>query len=446
MEKIKIFLNLFVFLFSFSVFAAGGFEKPVLWSAKAAQRGGAYTSSVVGAEALYFNPAGLIQDEKKEFSGALSVASNTLGAAIIEDNNEVTNTPLPVTPIAILYAQQIDSNSAFGLGLYTIGGLNVGFDNVNLAALGSEFTSFKPDAFAKMMMMEVGLGYSRKLNSNLSFGVTLRADYVRADIGDIQVIRLPDNTVLGVSEVAFEEMDSFNLGAFILGLKYISDDEKTGFGLNYRSKLNIDLRGDGSGKLVYSNAGATMTGLNPGQIYDMKGSRTDFSTSLPEALTFSFHRKVTEKNTLHLEYTWSEYSNNEAMRIDGTMTDPLGNTVQVPDQIFKWHDMHDFKIGWTNTSIEKWILGGGYVFTLPVTNRKYAGSTNAAPGNFHHFYFGAGRMFDNFRIDGAAEYYEGSGKGASAALQNPDGSVINSVEGVSSAKAYAVTFAGSYFF
>lgn len=446
MEKIKTLLNIYLVFSSVSVFAAGGFEKPVLWSAKAAQRGGAYTSSVTGAEALYFNPAGLIQQEKKEFSGALSVASNTLGAAIIEDNKEVTNTPFPVTPIAIMYAQQIDAQSAFGLGLYTVGGLNVGFDDVNLGALGGEFSNFKPDAFAKMMMMEVGLGYARKLNSNLSFGATLRADYVRADIGDIQVIRAPDNTVLGVSEVAFEEMDSFSLGAFILGLKYTSDDEKTALGVNYRSKFNIDLRGDASGKVVYSNAGAGVTGLNAGQIYEMKGSRTDFSTSLPEAVTFSLNRVVTDNNTLYLEYTWTEYSNNEAMRIDGTMTDPLGNSKQTPDQIFKWHDMHDFKIGWTNTAIEKWILGGGYVFTLPVTNKKFAGSTNAAPGNFHHFYLGAGRMFKDFRIDGAAEYYEGSGKGASAAAQNSDGSIINAVKGVSSAQAYAVTLSGSYYY
>ncbi len=446
MEKIKIILNICFIFSSASAFAAGGFEKPVLWSAKAAQRGGAYTSSVTGAEALYFNPAGLIQAEKKEFSGALSVASNTLGAAIIEDNQTVTNTPFPVTPVAIMYAQQIDAQSAFGLGLYTVGGLNVGFDNVNLEALGTEFTGFKPDAFAKMMMMEVGLGYARKLNSNLTLGATLRADYVRADIGDIQVIRAPDDTVLAVNEVAFEEMDSFSLGAFILGLKYTSDDKRTGLGVNYRSKFNIDLRGDASGKIVYSNAGAGATGLNAGQIYDMKGSRTDFSTSLPEALTFSFNRQITNNNTLYLEYTWTEYSNNEAMRIDGTMTDPTEAVMDTPDQIFKWHDMHDFKIGWTNTSIEKWILGGGYVFTLPVTNRKFAGSTNAAPGNFHHFYLGAGRAFDHFRIDGAAEYYEGSGKGASAAAQNANGTIVKAVEGVSSAKAYAVTLSGSYFF
>lgn len=206
MEKIKIILNICFIFSSASAFAAGGFEKPVLWSAKAAQRGGAYTSSVTGAEALYFNPAGLIQAEKKEFSGALSVASNTLGAAIIEDNQTVTNTPFPVTPVAIMYAQQIDAQSAFGLGFYTVGGLNVGFDNVNLEALGTEFSGFKPDAFAKMMMMEVGLGYARKLNSNLTLGATLRADYVRADIGDIQVIRAPDDTVLAVNEVAFEEI------------------------------------------------------------------------------------------------------------------------------------------------------------------------------------------------------------------------------------------------
>lgn len=427
-------------LFTSQVFAAGGFEKPVLWSARAAQRAGAYSAEVSGAEALVFNPAGMIQSQKKELGLGISAAFTTYSAAVVENNKEVSNTPPPVTPPAFTYAQQIDSKSAVGVGLYASGGLNVAFDDVHLEGLDSNFASFRPDVYAKLNMLQLGVGYARQLNSNLSVGAALRGDYIWGSFGETQVISLGGN-LAAVNYGEFKDLKGFGSPSILLGAKYLTDDKKTGLGLTYRSKTTYRMESKFSGNIVYTAFGAGATGQNAGQVYDVTGTNSDVETSLPQALTASIYRKVTDHNTAYFEYTWTEYSDNRAVKIDGKATTPGLGTTEIPDHDFKWKDMHDFKFGWTNTSIESWILGGGYSLTLPVTKKNYAGATTTPAGNYHHFYAGAGKMFEKYRVDGAFEYYFSKGKGKSVALPN-----VPSIEGTSEASAYAISLSTSYYF
>ena len=436
------FLLLSLLLVSPELFAAGAFEKPVLWSARASQRAGAYSAEVKGAEALVFNPAGLIQAEKNEMSFGAAVVQTTYKAALVQDDVEKTNTPAPVTPVAFTYARQLDSKNAIGAGLYASGGINVGYDDVNLTGLGSDFTNFRPDIYAKLNMLELGFGYAHQFNDNLTLGGAIRADYIFGEFNEVQVLK-SGGTVLGVAEGGFDNIKGYGLPALLLGAKYLTDDKKNGFGLTYRMKMTYKMRSEFQGNIVYSAAGSgAITGgmATPGQVYKLDGTHSDLETSLPQAATASYFRRLNENNTFYFEYTWTQYSDNRVLKIDGKM--PQGPTnVAIPDHIFKWHDMHDFKIALTNTSIEKWILGGGYSFTLPVTDKDNAGATNAPPGNYHHFYFGAGRMFTNFRIDGALEHYFSEGDGKSTALPN-----IPAIQGTSAASAYAVSLSSSFYF
>jgi hypothetical protein len=110
--------------------ATGGFEKSTLWSARAAQYGGAYSSSVSGAEALYFNPASLRAETDKEFQFGLGISSGTTKTPIIESNQEVKSFSGPVTPLSIMYSQKISNKEAIGLGIYSVGGLSVGLSEI----------------------------------------------------------------------------------------------------------------------------------------------------------------------------------------------------------------------------------------------------------------------------------------------------------------------------
>ena len=442
-----------VLLFPFLSFAAGGFEKPVLWSAKAAQHGGAYASAVVGAEGILFNPAALASEHKNEYHLGLSAASGGTESPIVENNNTVKTYSGPVTPIGLMYAHQLDDKQSLGLGVYSIGGLDVGFKDVDLSSLGGDFDDYKPKIFGKLGVMELGLSYAKKINKNFSLGVTLRQHYASGGFSQLQVseakglggMGIPDGTVLAVSKGQFDDLKGFSYGSYLLGGKYLSDDQKTGVALTYRSQVDFTLRTKGSGEIVYSATGAAVSGATAGEVNRMTGNQTSISSSMPEAWTISGFRKINQNNTAHVEYTWTEYSNNQELAIDGNLKNPVDNTTSaVSDVNLNWHDMHDFKVGWTNTSIESWILGGGYSLTLPVTNKNYAGPTFAAPANYQHFYAGLGKRFTNFRIDAAYEYYFGSRSGKTERIET-DNTVGPSVEGKHATKAYAFFLSMSYY-
>lgn len=427
------------------VLAAGGFEKPVLWSARAAYHGGAYSSAVTGAEALLFNPANLSAQKESEFVFAASAASGGTKAPVLENEKEVSTFNGPVTPLALVYSKNITTEDAIGIGLYSVGGLNVEYDSVSTRGLGSEFSPYNPDVYGKLMVLELGLGYARRFSKNLKLGVTLRQHLAKGGFSQLQVSRakglsgmgIPDGTVLAISRGEFEDLTGFSFGSYLLGSTYITDSGATSVSLTFRSPVKFRLKSDGNGEVVYSNTGAAATGATAGQVYQLQGDSTLIESSLPQALTLGVSHQLTSVNSIHAEYAWTDYSENERLKIDGSFRNPVDTTTtKVADVPLNWHDLHDFKFGWTNRSFERWTIGGGYSLALPVTDKDSTGPTFAAPANYHHFYLGAGREFRTFRLDFAAESYFGKGPGKTQA-QASGNQESPSIEGDYSTKAYA---------
>ena len=450
MTLIQIFLSA---LFSLSAYATGGFEKSTLWSARAAQHGGAYASSVSGPEALFFNPASLMSENKKEIHFGIGASSGTIEAPIIENNEQVKSFCGPVTPAGVMYSQRISEMEAIGVGLYSVGGLSSGFDDVNLSSLGSEFNSFRPDIYGRLSVFELGLGYSRKLSSNFSLGGTLRSHLADGGFSQVQVTEarglsgmgIPDGTVLAVSNGEFKDLQGSSFGSYTLGANFLNSKKDFGLSLVYRSQVNLSLEAKGKGKIVYSNTGAMATGANAGQVYSLSGNKSTIASSLPEAWTLSLFKAIGASNKFHFEYTWAEYSHNRQLDIDAELTNPVdSSTTKIPNVNLKWHDLNEFKFGWTNHSFENWIIGGGYSLTLPVTNRNASGPTFATPANYHNLFLGVGKKFEKFRIDGAYENYFSSGSGKTEEVASGN-QASPSVKGDYSSRCYSFIASVTYF-
>lgn len=436
---------IFIGMISQRALALGGYEKSTLWSPRAAQHGGAYASSVNGAEALYYNPASLMSDEKKEIQFGVGVTGGATQAPIVKSGEEQKDYTGPIIPMSLMYSQRISEKEAIGIGLYSIGGNNISYRNVDLSSLGTEFSSFRPDVFGRLGILELGLGYSRQLNSNFSIGATLRNHVANGGFSQVQVIEDNSGNVLAASTGKFDDLKGSALGSYTLGLNYRNDAKEFGAALVYRSKVAIELETKSKGKIIYSNAGALATGANAGQIYTLSGSDSTIASAFPEALTFSLFKKINDSNKAHFEYVWAEYSDNKELQIGGTLQNPVdGVTSELQDVRLNWHDMHEFKLGWTNTSVDKWIIGGGYSFTLPVTDRETAGAPLSAPGNYHNIFLGAGKRFEEFRIDGAYETYFGSGNGQTEEISGA-GVRTPSVKGNYGSRAYSFIASVTYF-
>src|SRR5689334_551052 len=104
-----------VFAFSSSVFAAG-FEKSISWSGRWAGVGGAATAGVTGAEALYFNPAGLAGAQQNEFVANFSPTFSRFEAPVGTGGAQVLSTTQMSPMFGALGSYKVNEKMGIGLG------------------------------------------------------------------------------------------------------------------------------------------------------------------------------------------------------------------------------------------------------------------------------------------------------------------------------------------
>jgi long-subunit fatty acid transport protein len=149
---------------------AQGFEKNGMWDAHAAALAGSGVASI-GADSLYFNPAGLTGFKPGgELSANFSeVTSQTQG--VFNNNNDGVSSRQITTPTGgILSSYTFDDKLAVGAGYYAVGGGKFYYDGLNYAG----FVGGPLSAYSDLAITEMAVGASYRVDPKLSFGMTLR--------------------------------------------------------------------------------------------------------------------------------------------------------------------------------------------------------------------------------------------------------------------------------
>ena len=164
---------------------AGGYEKAVMWSGKWSALAGAATSAVTGADALFFNPAGLGQGAEQEFSANFSPTFSQLkGPNIVGSDAQQTGERLMSPAFGVLYKHALNQKFALGVGVYASGGSKSEYKDVEFSA------DNKVDVKSELELMELSLGGSWQLNKNIALGAAWRALQARAEMKSTKVIRV----------------------------------------------------------------------------------------------------------------------------------------------------------------------------------------------------------------------------------------------------------------
>jgi len=109
-----------------------GFEKSTLWSGKYQGISGAATSSASGAEALYFNPAGIVGGKSHQ-EATLNLSPTVIeGSAPVVESASRSETGKGFAILNGLFYRYKSSESpwAIGAGVYTAGGVNIQYNDV----------------------------------------------------------------------------------------------------------------------------------------------------------------------------------------------------------------------------------------------------------------------------------------------------------------------------
>ncbi|AMO58012.1 hypothetical protein GZ77_19975 [Endozoicomonas montiporae] len=360
---------------------AGGFEKATMWDAKYSALGGAAASSVNNSSAIFYNPAGLAFIESNDVS--LHASPTLVQANGPANGSDYVKGERRFVPNAgFTGAYRLTDDLVLGYGIYGAGGAAAKFKDVTTGNDGFLTASLTDDYSTDIKIIEAGLALAYRINNNWSVGGTYRLTYAYADINIM-------SEVLGSGvSVGYNDMSGIDNFSVRLGTMYRSDDNRWGWGLNYRSEVTLKAEGDYSAKL----GGINMS--TPGQDATAK-------TSLPMQISSGIDYLLNDQWRLFGEATYTNYKKIDEIKFesdDGSVLLPALNT--------NWENQMNYRVATEYYGLGDWTLRAGYVYTTAVVPEEYAAPTFSTPAVAHTYTFGAGRAFmdDTLLFDVAAEY------------------------------------------
>lgn len=404
---------------------ASGYEKSVLWGGQSAGVGGVATPYVSGAEALFFNPAGLAKDkEGSEVSFQFSPTWSQFKGPV-NNQNTIESSEKAISPVvALLFGKSINDKVGIGAGYYVAGGSKAKYLGVNFPG----FTS-TADVYTDLTITEFSIGGGYKVNDKLKVGLAWRIVMANAEFATVDRVastQIANPKLTGLKDTRY---DGFRIGA------QYEYDEKTRFGLSWRSEVNLTAEGNISGTVITPTITPSLY-ENPGKV----------KTTFPMALTLGIQHDL-EDWKLFAEYVWTQYSRVHAIDIEGiigtTAASPSGATVEQ-----RWLDQHNLRLG-TEYTKTAWPIRAGFVYTSQVTNSDYARATFTPPAAAYTLTLGTGKMLKvgerDFQFDIAGEYstVKGDGNGAASGASSATDDIR---AGTYEAQAYALHMGLNYKF
>ncbi|MBS1961443.1 MAG: outer membrane protein transport protein [Bdellovibrionales bacterium] len=379
---------------------AAGFEKAQAWGAKEVSMGGAVVGSVSGADALYFNPAGLAESSRSgelsvnfsptlsKFSGANPYQLDSVGGP-----SRVVDGSSGFSPVfGLLASFKPMPKLGVGAGFYVSGGNKAKFENLDYSGTNPALDKLMPTVETNLAITEAAIGAGYEIMPGLRFGAALRAVMVHANFST--AIYIPGTALY---EAQVNDISATRYNAYKLGLQYEEPNHRWGLGIVYRSSVPFTAHGT-------TTARRELVAVDG--IQDVGTGSAAVSNTFPLQIAIGGWTRATELLRIGYEYSYTNYNVDKELAIQGSAGAlSLSN---IPQQ---WKNMHVVRVGgeYTGTGLP---LRFGYAYTSAVTPSDYARSTFSSPGPGHSLTFGTGMILSNaIDVDGALEYAWAGGDG-----------------------------------
>jgi long-subunit fatty acid transport protein len=356
---------------------AGGFDTPILYTARHQGMGGTAIGYVDDASAVFHNPAGLQNVRLFNAVGDLSVLIGRLQsspAASADARSIESNTA--VGPFFLLGAAfRLHPWVTLGAGFFPVGygGAKYHYDNVAGAATDDETRLV---FFEATPALSVNVPKDRWLPGLLSLGVGYRVDIVdftrTQTAGDMRVIDL------GMSGVAWT-------GARI-GLQWRPNDH-LGMGVVFRNRVD------------------TKTSADRGTAFGLPITNPELTFVLPAKLGAGVRYDIAAFGAaIDAEYGFYSGNSREAVRAEAA-----GVPMQVAN-VFDWSNAITLRAGveYRLGATQNVPIRLGYVFDGKVTSTRFPSPFDTPPTPTHSLTAGAGLVLQPLRFDLAYVYRFGS--------------------------------------
>lgn len=398
--KLFLALTLSIITWTAESARAAGFENPILWSGKFSGMGGASAAQVSGAQALFFNPAGIVKNKPGQDASFNLTSSNSSTQAPISTSNEtVSSNPTMTSPLGLLYSASPSEDYGYALGAYTAASLNTDFENI-------DYPDFPggPDLKTSLQISEIAAGVAYQLNPKLKFGSAIRLVSFKARF---KTLKNESSLLLNPD---FKKLAGSDIIGFKFGLQY-KLNKQVQFGLAYRSQVDLQGRGWISGDTIDS-------------IGDLPITTETVSVKMifPQQVNMGVLYRWDNKWTSAAEVSWTNYSKMSSIEIAGTINSSH-TTAQTSNLKLDWADLWVLRLGGEFNGF-KLPIRAGYIYSSQVTNSKWAQATFSPPGASHTLTMGTGLpLAPDLQFEGGAEYTMNNGhvgQGGSADVRPGD--------------------------
>ena len=307
-----------------------------------AAMGNAFAGATAGAENnsyAYFNAAGLTRQKGKQFNiGGTYIAPEASAHNIQSkspmnqgETSDVHNIVHSAVAPNMTYSQQINDKYTVGLGVNVPYGMITKYD--------ARWAGADHGATSKVTAVTTTPMIAYKATDKLSLGAGLPIQYFKA--------RLTSTAVMGGADVALQG-DSVDVGYQLSALYEL--DEKTRFGVNYRSEINHKLKGE-----VESN---NMANVHPSPLAGALFNQ-DISARIdtPAMLSAGAYHEISDKWAVMAEYQRVFWNSFDSIDIYGQERGGMISTT--PEN---WEDANFYAIGASYKIDDQWKLRLGLAY------------------------------------------------------------------------------------
>ena len=362
---------------------AGGFQvTEVCADCQGVRNAGMAASSIDTPGALFFNPASMSRLQDGEVAGNLHYINLSFQFKNQGSTNAFGNSPPPLSSFAapattgnyddggtnpvvptFFISQRVNEQWSTGLGINVPYGLSTDYSKNWVGRYNALETDLK--------IMNINPAVSYRFNEQFSIGAGFDAMSCDAtltnalDFGTVAFLgsqgRIGAPSTRQYDGLSKLRGDGWGYGwnaGILFELR-----PGTRFGIAYRSKINMDLDGD------LRIRGNSNFATAPGALRALAASQklgSNVKLNLPATLTLGAYHELTERWSLMVGTTWTDWSDFNELRVNFEHN-ARPDSVQ-PEN---WHDTWRTAIGTSYKLNDEWTLRGGFEFDPTPVKSKY---------------------------------------------------------------------------
>jgi len=357
MKKTKVLISLVAFLFLLSSMSfANGLNLNAL-GPRAVAMGGAFVGLADDFSAVFWNPAGLANINKKyiAFYGfdiipSMSYNLETPIPGLEADAKSVTKNYLGGF---VGYYHPITENITAGLAVYSPSGLGIEWDGADLAGISGGNTNI--EWMSKFFLITIAPTMSFKVNETFMLGAALNINY-----GSFDLKQWAGSTLIPVPPYTLDfGQQSLKLTGWGFGATFgllVKPSDMFSLGLTLRTPSKIGFKGD----LEIENLNQ-LGGLIGASVSSTSEAETDLTMPLWIAGGIAF--KPMDKFTLTFDLHWTQWSKLDEVALDiADTTWGLILDEEATKLAFRWEDKMQIRFGAEYQISPKFALRGGYYY------------------------------------------------------------------------------------